>query len=468
MEWVSNSCKKGISWFPSKNLNWGRLINSSVDPTVNPNPKDFQIQKNNPRLINSWAMYDWANSVYALVVASAIFPAYYNTITRVDGVSKISLWGIEIENTAAYSITLGLAFGLIAFISPLISSIADYKGNHKSFMRLFCYVGASGCMVLFFFDQVDGASLALLGLFFATVGYSGSIVFYNSYLPAITTPDRQDQVSAKGYAFGYIGATTLLIFNLIMILNQEKLSMEDDTFFPRLSFLLTGIWWIGFAQIPLSHLPKGLNPFNKGGQDFLNGYRELAKVWQRLKSTPRLKVFLFSFFFYIMGVQTVMFMASSFGEKEVGLSITSLIVTVLLLEYLGIGGAFLFAKISKTIGNIKALMILVSTWIAICVGAFFIQTPMHFYIAAFFIGLVMGGIQSLSRSTYGKMIPETGNTAGFFSFFDVSEKTAIMCGLVLWGLLDNLTGSMRNSIVALALWFSIGLILLWRLKWMEK
>jgi UMF1 family MFS transporter len=413
-------------------------------------------------------MYDWANSAYALVVASAIFPAYYNGITRVDGDSRIQLLGIEIENTAAYSITLGLAFGLIALISPLISSISDYKGNHKSFMRFFCYLGAAGCMLLFFFDQAEVANLALLGLFFATVGYSGSIVFYNSYLPAITTPERQDQVSAKGFAFGYIGATTLLILNLVLILNQEKLGVEDDTFFPRLSFLMTGIWWLGFAQIPLSRLPKGLNPPQKGGKDFLNGYRELAKVWGKLKSTPRLKTFLLSFFFYIMGVQTVMFMASSFGEKEVGLSITSLIVTVLLLEYLGIGGAFLFAKISKTIGNVKALMILVSIWILICGGAFFIQTSLHFFIAAFFIGLVMGGIQSLSRSTYGKMIPETGNNAGFFSFFDVSEKTAMMCGLVLWGILDNLTGSMRNSIVALAIWFSIGLILLWRLNRMEK
>lgn len=413
-------------------------------------------------------MYDWANSAYALVVASAIFPAYYNGITRVNGNSRIQLFGIEIENTAAYSITLGLAFGLIALISPLISSISDYKGNHKSFMRFFCYLGATGCIVLFFFDQAEGANLALLGLFFATVGYSGSIVFYNSYLPAIATPERQDQVSAKGYAFGYIGATTLLILNLILILNQEKLGMEDDTFFPRLSFLMTGIWWLGFAQIPLFRLPKGLNHPQKGGKDFLNGYRELGKVWDKLKSTPRLKTFLFSFFFYIMGVQTVMFMASSFGEKEVGLSITSLIVTVLLLEYLGIGGAFLFAKISKTIGNVKALMILVSIWILICGGAFFIQTSLHFFIAAFFIGLVMGGIQSLSRSTYGKMIPETGNNAGFFSFFDVSEKTAMMCGLVLWGILDNLTGSMRNSIVALAIWFSIGLIFLWKLNRMEK
>ncbi len=319
---------------------------------MNSSFSQVQISKNNPRLINSWAMYDWANSAYALVVASAIFPAYYNGITRVDGDSRIQLLGIEIENTAAYSITLGLAFGLIALISPLISSISDYKGNHKSFMRFFCYLGAAGCMLLFFFDQAEVANLALLGLFFATVGYSGSIVFYNSYLPAITTPERQDQVSAKGFAFGYIGATTLLILNLVLILNQEKLGVEDDTFFPRLSFLMTGIWWLGFAQIPLSRLPKGLNPPQKGGKDFLNGYRELAKVWGKLKSTPRLKTFLLSFFFYIMGVQTVMFMASSFGEKEVGLSITSLIVTVLLLEYLGIGGAFLFAKISKTIGEI--------------------------------------------------------------------------------------------------------------------
>jgi MFS transporter, UMF1 family len=416
--------------------------------------------KNDRRIINAWAMYDWANSAYALVIASAIFPAYYNTITTVNGSTKIILFGISIENTAAYSINLGIAFGFVALISPLISSISDYSSNHRSYMKFFCYLGAVGCMLLFFFNDAHLAPLALAGMLLATIGYSGSIVFYNSYLPVIATEDRQDKVSARGYAFGYIGATTLLILNLVFILNQKALGVSDGTLFPRLSFLLTGIWWLGFAQIPLHVLPFGLYAAKPKGSHLLNGYKELVKIWKQLKSLLKLRMFLYSFFFYIMGVQTVMFMASSFGEKEIHMSITQLIITVLLLEYLGIAGAFLFAWISKKTGNITALIIAVSIWILICAASYFIVTPTHFYIVAFFIGMVMGAIQSLSRSTYAKMIPQTENNAGYFSFYDVCEKTAMMVGLIMWGFLDNLTGSMRHSIFALVTWFIIGLVLL--------
>jgi UMF1 family MFS transporter len=421
---------------------------------------DIAPKKNDKKTIHAWAMYDWANSAFSLVIVSAIFPAYYNSITTVDGVSKINVFGLSIENTAAYSINLGIAFGLVALLSPLLSSISDYSGNHRAYMRAFCYLGALGCLLLFFFDQPALVHLGLFAMLLATVGYSGSIVFYNAYLPAIATEDRQDRVSARGFAYGYIGSTTLLIVNLAFILNQQKLGVTDDTLLPRLSFLLTGLWWLGFAQIPLSRLPRGLYAGRPGGQDLLNGYRELVKVWNTLRALPRLRTFLFSFFFYIMGVQTVMFMASSFGHKVVHLGTAELIVTVLLIEYVGIAGAFLFAWLSRRLGNLPALMIAVTVWIFICAGAYFITTSLHFYIAGFFIGMVMGGIQSLSRSTYAKMIPDTHNNAGFFSFFDVSEKLAMMSGLILWGSLDNLTGSMRNSIFALATWFLIGLILL--------
>ena len=301
------------------------------------------ILKNDPKTIRSWAMYDWANSAYALVIVSAIFPAYYNEITAVNGNANIQIFGWSIVNTAAYSINLGLAFGIVALISPLLSSVADYNGNHRAFMKFFCYMGAIGCMSLFFFSDARDVHLALLGMLFATVGYSGSIVFYNAYLPAIATEDRQDKVSARGYAFGYIGATTLLILNLAFILNREALGVEDGTLLPRLSFLLTGLWWLGFAQIPFRILPKGLYAPKPKGKNLMNGYMELLKIWNLLKVQRRLRTFLFSFFFYIMGVQTVMFMASSFGDKEIHLSITQLIITVLLLEYIGIGGAFLFA-----------------------------------------------------------------------------------------------------------------------------
>lgn len=425
--------------------------------------KQQEIQKNDPRTINGWAMYDWANSVYALVITSAIFPAYYNQVTRRGGSSRVDFLGWEVENTAIYSICLGVAFGLIALISPLLSSISDYSGNHKSFMKFFCYSGAAACSTLFFFTG-GNLLLGLGALMLATIGYSGSIVFYNSYLPAIATEDRQDKVSARGYAFGYIGASTLLILNLAFILNQQALGIEDDTLLPRIALLTTGLWWVGFAQITFRRLPRGIYAKKPEGKYLFNGYRELLKVWRRLQREGKLKTYLLAFFFYIMGVQTVMFMAASFGEKEVHMNLTQLIATVLTLEYIGIAGAFLFAWISKKRGNIPALIIAVTVWIFICIGAYFIRTPYHFYVAAFFIGLVMGGIQSLSRSTYSKLIPKTENNAGYFSFYDVCEKMAMMCGLVMFGALDNIFGSMRNSIITLGLWFVVGLIFLVRIR----
>ncbi|MCE7924715.1 MAG: MFS transporter [Haliscomenobacteraceae bacterium CHB4] len=426
---------------------------------------DTPILKNDPKTIRAWAMYDWANSVYVLVITSAIFPAYYNQVTRLNGSGVVDIFGIPMENTAVYSINMGLAFGIVALISPLLSSISDYTGNQKGFMRMFCYLGALGCMLLFWFEGRDQLFLGLLGVLIATVGYSGSIVFYNSYLPAIATEDQQDKVSARGFSYGYIGATVLLLLNLALIMNQKALGIADATFMPRLAFLLTGLWWLGFAQITFARLPNRIAGKVPKGKYLFNGYKELSKIWNRLKRERFLRTFLLSFFFYIMGVQTVLFMAGSFGEKEVHLRVTQLIVTILLLQFVGIAGAYLFAWMSKKVGNLRSLTVAVLMWIAICAGCFFIVTPMHFYTAAACIGLVMGGIQALSRSTYSKLIPKTGNNAGYFSFYDVCEKVAMMCGLVIWGTMDNLTGSMRNSIVSLVLWFSISLVLL---LWLQR
>ncbi len=415
--------------------------------------------KNDTRTINGWAMYDWANSVYALVIASAIFPAYYNEVTRGHGNELVRLFGLELQNTAIYSICLGLSFGLVAFITPLLSSIADYTGLHKLFMKIFCYTGGLACAALFWFDGTN-VTLGLICLMLATIGYAGSMVYYNAYLPVIVSDDRKDFVSARGYALGYIGASTLLLINLALILNQRRLGIEDDTLLPRLSFLLTGIWWIGFAQISFRRLPRGTHDRQNVSFNPWRGYQELRKVWQSLKKTPILRRFLCGFFWYILGVQTVMFMAASFGEKEVHLTLTQLITVVLILEYIGIAGAYLFAWMSRKIGNLPALLVAISCWILICVGAYFISSAFHFYIAAFFIGIVMGGVQALSRSTFAKLIPVTQNNAGYFGFYDVCEKVAMMMGLVMFGYLDNLTGSMRNSIIALTICFILGAVVL--------
>ncbi len=422
------------------------------------------IIKNDKKLIHAWAMYDWANSVYLLVITSAIFPIYYNQVTRHDGSDLVELFGFTFQNSALYSITLGLSFGLIALFSPLLSSISDYSGSQKAFMRFFCYVGVIGCSLLFFFTG-DNLLFGLGALMITSIGFSGSIVFYNSYLPEIASRDRMDIVSARGFSYGYAGASTLLIISLLFMFNKGLFGITNDTLAPRIIFLITALWWFSFAQIPFARLPRGFTRKTEGGNHYLlNGYKELLRVWNSVKGDKALLTFLGAFFFYTMGLQSAMYMAASFGEKEVKLELAELIFTILIIEYIGILGSLLFAKLSERNGNVFALIVAVTIWFFICLGSYFITTNIHFFTAAFFIGLVMGGIQTVSRSTYSKIIPKTLNNAGYFSFYDVSEKMAMMVGLILFGTLDNLTGSMRNSILALGVWFFIGLILLLRLR----
>lgn len=421
------------------------------------------MEKGNKKVINAWAMYDWANSVYSLVITSTIFPIYYSAVTSSETSDQVMFLGMQFSNTALYSYTLSLSFLLIAFISPALSGIADYGGYKKHFMRFFCYLGAIACSSLYFFTGPENLWIGVLGLGFATIGWTGSIVFYNSYLPEIAHAAQQDRVSAKGYALGYIGSSLLLIFNLTMVLNPEMYGITSSDFAPRFSFLLVGVWWIGFSQITFSRLPS--NPYGKvaTGNVLKKGYLELKKVWKSLSKYPRLKLFLISFFMLSMGVQTVMYVAALFGDKELRLEPSQLIITVLIIQFVAIGGAYLFAWLSKKLGNLQALSITVIIWIGICVGAYFVYDATGFYALAFVVGMVMGGIQSLSRSTYSKMLPETTDHASYFSFYDVCEKVGIVLGTASYGIIEELTGSMRSSVIALAIYFIVGFIILMRI-----
>lgn len=411
------------------------------------------------KIINSWAMYDWANSVYSLVITSTIFPIYYSKVTATENSDKVIFLGREFINTSLYSYSLSFAFLLIASVSPLLASLADYSGNKKGFMKFFCYLGALSCSALFFFT---GKNLEF-GIFFfilATIGFSGSLVFYNAYLPEIAPPSEQDKVSAKGFALGYIGSSLLLIFNLVMIMKPNLFGMQEGSLPSRVSFLLTGIWWVGFAQITFNNLPKSSHKPIDESTFLLKGYRELKKVWHQLNELKRLKIFLLSFFFYTMGVQTVMYLAALFGEKELKLESGQLIITILIIQFVAIAGAYLFSFLSSKFGNIRALLLAIIFWIFICIGAYFVYSAMEFYIIAFCVGFVMGGIQSLSRSTYSKMLPPTKDHASFFSFYDIMEKSGIVLGTASYGLIEELTGSMRDSIIALIIYFLVGMILL--------
>lgn len=422
------------------------------------------MQTASKKVINGWAMYDWANSVYNLVITSTVFPAYFESITgdgKDDTIDTVHFLGREYINTALYNYALAVAFCIVAIMSPLLSSIADYKGNKKSFLRFFMTMGSLACSALFFYDA-SNLWLGITAMVIACVGYWASLVFYNSYLPEIAAVEDRDRVSAKGFAMGYIGSVILQVICFVFLLMNDKFGITKG-FASQLSFLLVGIWWFGFATYSLSRLPKGVPIGTDAKHSLTQGYKELKKVWQQLMHLPLLKRYLFSFFFYNMGVQTVMLAATLYGKSELGIPTENLIIAILIIQLIAIPGAYLVSKLSGAIGNIKALMLCVIVWIGICVAGYLLpaHNPMAFYILATVVGFVMGGIQALSRSTYSKFMPVTRDTTSFFSFYDVTEKIAIVIGMFTFGFIIELTGSQRNSVLALVVFFVIGFIGLW-------
>ncbi len=419
------------------------------------------MQTASKKVINGWAMYDWANSVYNLVITSTIFPAYFEAMTG-DGVDDttdtVRFLGREFVNTALYNYSLAVAFGIVAIMSPLLSSVADYKGNKKSFLRFFMTMGSIACSLLFFYGKTN-LYLGIIAMVVACIGYWSSLVFYNSYLPEIAAVEDRDRVSAKGFAMGYIGSVILQIICFVFLMGNEMFGITKG-FASQLSFLLVGIWWFGFASFALNRLPKGQPIGTDTKHSLTKGYGELQKVWKQLMHLPLLKRYLFSFFFYNMGVQTVMLAATLYGKSELGIPTENLIIAILIIQLIAIPGAFLVSRLSGMIGNIKALMICVLIWVGLCVAGYLLpaHNPMAFYILATFVGFVMGGIQSLSRSTYAKFMPETKDTTSFFSFYDVTEKIAIVIGMFTFGYIIEYTGSQRNSVLALVVFFITGFV----------
>lgn len=416
---------------------------------------------NDRKTVRAWYMYDWANSAYSLVIISAIFPVYYKEVAKTGDSDMVPFLGFTILNSNLFSYALSLSFLVVAAILPLLSGVADYSGNKKNFMKFFVWVGALSCMGLFFFTGVSTLWLAILFSITASIGYSGSLVFYDAFLPEVVTEDRYDVTSARGYSMGYYGSVLMMVISLVLIMNHDTFGFATTGEATRVSFLLVGVWWIGFSLIPFRYLPE--NPFGRKptGNIWTKGYEEIRKVWKSLATQPDLKRFLTAYFFYNMGVQTVMYLAALFGTDVLELKDTQLIPTILLIQLVGSVGAYAFAKVSARTGNKNALLIMIAVWIGICVGAYFIRTANEFYALATIVGLVMGGIQSLSRATYSKLIPrDTLDHASYFSFYDVTFNLSIVLGTFSYGLINQLMGSMRYSALALAVYFVIGMGLL--------
>jgi len=424
------------------------------------------LEKNNKKTINAWCMYDWANSVFSLTITTAIFPDYFLGVTE----NKVNFLSFELFNDVLLSYIVSASFLFVALISPILTSIADYSGRKKMFMQLFCYIGAFACISLYFFRPAENSDyvtstvlmLGVMAFFAGLVGYSGSIVFYNSFLPEITDEINYDKVSAKGFSMGYIGSVLLLVLNLAAVLAAEaKLIPITVGEAARLSFVTVGIWWFVFAQYTFVHLPKYSTQSRGEGSWIFNGFKELKKVFMEVQKMRLLKTFLLSFFFYNMGVQTVMYLAPLFAKKELQLESANLILTILIIQLVAIVGAMFFNYTSSKVGNTKALLLGIAIWIMICGIAYVVQKGIGFYILASLIGFVMGGIQSLSRSTYSKLIPSTTqDNASYFSFYDVADKLSTVLGTFMFGFVKQITGNMRNSVLVIAILFVIGGIIL--------
>ncbi len=420
---------------------------------------------NQKKTIRAWCMYDWANSVYSLTITSAIFPIYYQAVAvNANGGDKVKFFGTEVVNSVLYSYALSASFLLVAILLPILSGIADYAGKKKFFLKMFMFIGSISCIGLFFFTGKN-IEWGILCSVMASVGYSGSLVFYDAFLNEIVTEDKRDIVSAKGYSYGYLGSVILLVLNLVVIEMPNTFGLADAGIASRVAFLTVGVWWIGFSLYAIAKLPENPHGRRPEGHYLTNGYRELRNVWGQLKDMEGMRKYLLAFFFYNMGVQTVMYLAATFGSKELKMEASKLIMTVLLIQFVAIAGSFLFAFLSKKRGNIQSLLVMIVIWIVCCLYAYFVNQEIEFFALAAVVGLVMGGIQSLSRATFSKIMPpDTVDTASFFSFYDVTYNLSIVFGTFVYGYIEQVTGSMRNSTLALASFFIIGIIFLSQVK----
>lgn len=422
----------------------------------------MNIEKNKPSVIRSWCLYDWANSVYSLTITTAIFPLYYMGVTKNEAAGNlVDFFGYTMDRSVLFSWAVSMVFFMAACVSPILSSMADATGRKKMFMRISCYIGSLSCAALFFFDEAS-VTFGICAFVLAGIGYSTSIVFYNSYLPEIATEENFDSYSARGFSLGYIGSVLLLIVNLVVIMNAEAIGITTGEA-SRIAFLSVGIWWFLFATISFRGLPD-VPPKKMQGSLIQNSFGTLASVFKIIQRLPLLWYFLIGFFFYNMGVQTVMYLAPIFAVEVIQVEDSQLILTILIIQLVAIAGAYVLNRISSAIGNSKALLVGIVIWILICISGYVVQKGVGFFTLAAAIGFVMGGIQSLSRATFSKLIPINADEhASYFSFYDVMDKMSIVLGTFSYGLIKDITGDMRNSVVALGVFFLISIFFIYKI-----
>ncbi len=416
---------------------------------------------NSPKVINAWCSYDIANSAYMLSVNTVLYPIFYQQVTRkAFGSEMVTFLGLNIKNTVLYEYAIALGYFLVILITLSLSGIADLGGYRKQFMRFFTVIGSFACIGLFFFSG-ENIMLGLLFPMLAVVGFAGSLVYYNSFLPIIATPDQHDRISARGFSFGYAGSMILLIFNIFSLQKYQLFGFSDSLEAIKFSFIEVGIWWLAVSQIAFYYLREEHKVVKWDVTIFTRGFHEVIKVFGYINKHKTMYRFLLSFFFFSMGVQTIIIVASLFGKAELGITDTKLIMTILIIQLVAILGAFVFGRVSTRFGNRTSLLWMLAIWVFVCLSAYYVKEEMQFYVLSALLGLVMGGIQSQARSTWSKLIPsDTTDTASYFSFYDSTEKLAIVIGMLGFGIIEQITGSMRNSTLLLSLFFIVSFLII--------
>jgi len=413
-------------------------------------------EKLHKRAINSWAMYDWANSAFATTVMAAVLPVYFSNVAA-KGLGEHTV-------TAYWAYTTTIALLFVAVISPILGTMADFQGLKKRYLTFFILLGVTGTALLYFVGEGNWLMASIIFIF-ASIGFSGSLVFYDSLLPHVARPDEIDQVSTRGYAFGYLGGGLLLAINLAMIMIVPKFNPAlTSSFMTRLSFLTVAVWWLGFSipillnvkEPPRRILASETNETNP----FMASFSRLSHTFGQLKKYRQLMLFIVAFWLYNNGIGTIIYMASIYG-KELKFSDVTVIGTLLMVQFVAMPFAFLFGWLAKKIGTKQSIYLSLCIYTAIAIGGYFMYKEIHFWMLGFAVATVQGGSQALSRSLIGRMMPKS-QSAEFYSFFGISEKIAGVIGPLVFGLSSQYLGGGRVGIVSLIIFFFAGAAVLSR------
>ena len=420
---------------------------------------------NDRKQIFGWVMYDWANSAYITTVTVAVLPAYFaSVIIPAEG---LTIGNTTYQATALWGFLISLSAFFVFIFAPILGAISDFSSSKKKFLMFFCYSGSLAACLLFFCKAGDIA--LTIGLFLiAQIGFVAANIFYDAFLPQIASEDKLDWVSGQGFAFGYIGGGLQFALSLGLIAAHQSLGISAELA-ARLAILMAGLWWGGFTLITFVYLKEV-----KATEELPKEYRHLPK-WlaytqvglvrtvvtvRKVKLFRQMFMFLIAYLIYNNGIQTVITMATIFGKEELNFNTNTLMITLLMIQFVSILGALVFSKLASIISAKNALMITLVGWSVVVIYAYFLQTPTEYFILGGLVGLVMGGSQSLSRSFYGAMIPAKAS-AEFYGFYSVFNKGSAIFGPLLFGIISQVTGNARNSILSLIIFFIVGLVLLY-------